>query len=111
MKITEVDAFYIRLPEVKEQCDSGQDVLVVKVHTDEGITGIGEVDSAPLAAQSAISGPYSHTITSGLKHLVIGEDLRDRVFVGQNVPAEYLRRPFRDRDSCDERHRHCALGH
>ena len=74
MKITDVEAFYVRLPEVKEQCDSGQDVLVVRVHTDEGITGIGEVDSAPLAAQSVILGPYSHTITSGLKHLVIGED-------------------------------------
>ncbi len=74
MKITGVEAFYVRLQEVKEQCDSGQDVLVVKVHTDEGITGIGEVDSAPLAAQAAILGPYSHTITSGLKHLVIGED-------------------------------------
>ncbi len=74
MKITDVEAFYLRLPEVKEQCDSGQDVLVVRIHTDEGITGIGEVDSAPLAAQSAILGPYSHTITSGLKHLIIGED-------------------------------------
>ena len=74
MKITDVEAIYVRLPEVKEQCDSGQDALIVRVHTDEGITGIGEVDSAPLAAQGMILGPYSHTVSSGLRHLLLGED-------------------------------------
>ena len=74
MRITDVEAIYVRLPEVKNQCDSGQDALIVKVHTDEGITGIGEVDSAPLAVQGMILGPYSHTTSSGLRHLLIGED-------------------------------------
>lgn len=74
MRITEVEAIYVRLPQVKEQCDSGQDALIVKIHTDEGITGIGEVDSAPLAVKGAILGPYSHTTASGLRHLLIGED-------------------------------------
>jgi len=74
MKITDFEAIYFRLPQVKEQCDSGQDALIVKVHTDEGITGIGEVDSAPLAVQGTILGPFSHTTTSGLKHLLVGED-------------------------------------
>jgi L-alanine-DL-glutamate epimerase-like enolase superfamily enzyme len=74
MKITDVEAIYLRAPQVKERCDSGQDALVVRVHTDEGISGIGEVDSSPLAAQSIILGPYSHAITSGLKQLLLGED-------------------------------------
>jgi L-alanine-DL-glutamate epimerase-like enolase superfamily enzyme len=74
MKITDVEAIYVRAPLVKEQADSGQDALIVKVHTDEGITGIGEVDSAPVAASGVILGPYSHTICSGLKHLLVGED-------------------------------------
>jgi hypothetical protein len=74
MKIADVEAIYVRLPEVKKQCDSGQDALIVRVHTDEGITGIGEVDSAPLAAQGMILGAYSHTTSSGLRHLLIGED-------------------------------------
>jgi L-rhamnonate dehydratase len=74
MKITDVEAIYIRLPEVEERCDSGQDALIVKVHTDEGLVGIGEVDSAPAAVQGMILGPYSHTISSGLRHLLIGED-------------------------------------
>lgn len=74
MRITDVEAIYVRLPEVKQQCDSGQDALIVRVHTDEGITGIGEVDSAPLAVRGMILGPFSHTTSSGLKHLLIGED-------------------------------------
>jgi L-rhamnonate dehydratase len=74
MKITGVETLYLRQPEVKEQCDSGQDALVVKVSTDTGITGIGEVDSSPLAVKGAIDGPFSHTTATGLKHVVIGED-------------------------------------
>jgi L-alanine-DL-glutamate epimerase-like enolase superfamily enzyme len=74
MRITDVETIYLRLPQVKEQTDSGQDALIVRVHTDVGITGIGEVDSSPLAAKGAIDGPFSHNITCGLKHLVIGED-------------------------------------
>jgi len=74
MKITDVEAIYLRLPQVKEQCDSGQDALVVRVSTDAGITGIGEVDSAPLAVKGAIEGPFSHTTACGLRELLIGED-------------------------------------
>ncbi len=74
MKITDVEAIYLRLPEVKEQSDSGQDALIVRVHTDEGIIGIGEVDSAPLAVKGAIKGPFSHNVASGLKEIVLGED-------------------------------------
>ena len=74
LKITGVEAIYLRLPQVKEQCDSGQDALIVKVTTDAGITGWGEVDSNPLAAKGVIEGPFSHTAATGLKHVLIGED-------------------------------------
>jgi len=74
MKITDVQCIYIRQEQVKEQCDSGQDALLVKVSTDAGIAGIGEVDSSPLAVKGAIEGPFSHTTTTGLKHVVLGED-------------------------------------
>jgi L-alanine-DL-glutamate epimerase-like enolase superfamily enzyme len=74
MKITKVEALYLRLPQVKEQCDSGQDALVVRIETDAGISGIGEVDSSPQASKGAIEGPFSHTTTSGLAHLILGED-------------------------------------
>jgi L-alanine-DL-glutamate epimerase-like enolase superfamily enzyme len=74
LKIKAVEAIYLRLPQVKEQCDSGQDALIVKVTTDSGIVGYGEVDSAPVAAKAAIEGPFSHTATTGLGHVLIGED-------------------------------------
>src|SRR5438445_7014778 len=74
MKITHVEAIYLRQPEVKFQCDSGQDALIVRVETDAGITGIGEVDSAPMAVKGAIDGPFSHTTACGLAQVVVGED-------------------------------------
>lgn len=74
MKITRVEAIYVRQPEVKFQCDSGQDALIVRVETDEGISGIGEVDSNPMAVKGAIEGPFSHTTACGLAEIVKGED-------------------------------------
>lgn len=74
LKITDVEAIYVRLPQVKEQCDSGQDALIVKIRTNAGIVGYGEVDSHPLAVKGCIEGPFSHTATTGLKHVLIGED-------------------------------------
>ena len=74
MKITDVETIYLRLPKIEERADSGQDALIVLVHTDAGITGVGEVDSAPLAVEGAIQAPYSHAVTTGLRELVIGED-------------------------------------
>jgi L-alanine-DL-glutamate epimerase-like enolase superfamily enzyme len=74
LKITGVEAIYLRLPDVKQQCDSGQDALIVKVTTDAGIVGYGEVDSNPMGAKGIIEGPFSHTATTGLGRLLIGED-------------------------------------
>jgi L-alanine-DL-glutamate epimerase-like enolase superfamily enzyme len=74
LKITGVEAMYLRLPEVKSQCDSGQDALIVKVTTNAGVTGYGEVDSSPMAVKGCIEGPFSHTATTGLAQVLIGED-------------------------------------
>ena len=81
MKITNVEAMYLRLPQVRNLCDSGQDALIVKVSTDAGITGIGEVDSAPLAVKGAIEGPFSHTTASGLREIVLGEDPFETAYI------------------------------
>jgi len=74
LKITGVEAIYLRLPQVKAQCDSGQDALLVRVTTDAGIVGYGEVDSNPMGAKGVIEGPFSHTATTGLARVVIGQD-------------------------------------
>ena len=74
MKITAVEAIPLRLPDVNERCDGSQETLVVRVHTDAGITGIGEVDSSALVAKAIIDAPLSHQICRGLALCVVGED-------------------------------------
>src|SRR6516165_3147934 len=74
MKITRVEPIYLRLPAVNERCDGSQDTLVVKVYTDAGIVGIGEVDSSPLVARAIVEAPLSHKICRGLAECVLGQD-------------------------------------
>jgi len=74
MKITDIETFYLRLPNVEARTDSSQDTLLIKVSTDAGIVGWGEVDSSPSVVQAIIDAPYSHTMVSGLKRLLIGEN-------------------------------------
>jgi L-alanine-DL-glutamate epimerase-like enolase superfamily enzyme len=74
MKITRVEAIHLRLPEVNERCDGSQETLVVKVHTDGGVTGLGEVDSSALVAKAIIEAPLSHKICRGLAECVVGQD-------------------------------------
>lgn len=75
MKITEIEAIYLKIPDLDAtKCDGTQDTLLIRVHTDEGITGVGEVDSVPLVAKAAVDAPASHSIATGLRSLLIGEN-------------------------------------
>jgi L-rhamnonate dehydratase len=76
MIITEVEALHLRQTgSINEGiADGSQDALIVRVHTDAGIVGLGEVDSHPLVAKAVIEAPASHKIASGLRSLVLGED-------------------------------------
>ena len=90
MKITDIEAIYVRLPQIKAQADSGQDAVIVKVFTDAGIVGIGEIDSAPLAIKGFIEGPYSHTICKGLKHILVGQDPFATEYLWQKMYEENI---------------------
>jgi L-rhamnonate dehydratase len=75
MKIVDVEALYLRLPNIDAtRTDSSQDALVIRVRTDAGITGWGEVDGCPAVAKAIIEAPASHTQVKGLRHMLIGED-------------------------------------
>jgi len=75
MKITEVEAIYLKIPDLDTtKCDGTQDTLLIRIRTDEGITGVGECDSVPLVAKAAIDAPASHSIATGLRSLLIGEN-------------------------------------
>ena len=39
MKITAVDPFYVKMPEVNDAADGTQDSFLVRVRTDEGLEG------------------------------------------------------------------------
>lgn len=74
MKITRVEAIHLRLPVVTERADGTQDTLVVKVHTDAGLIGIGEIDSSPHVCKAIIETPMSHKVCRGLADCVLGQD-------------------------------------
>ena len=77
MKITDVEAIWLQLPVVDERCDGTQDTLIVRVHTDAGIIGVGEVDSSPMVAKAIIEAPLSHAIARGLRQCVLGQNPLD----------------------------------
>ena len=75
MRITSVECLVLTVPDCNpDACDSSQDTVVVQVHTDEGITGIGEVDSSPWVIKAHIEAPGSHIMSLGLTELLVGED-------------------------------------
>lgn len=74
MKITHVEAIVLRLPQVSAACDGTQDTCLVRIDTDAGITGWGEVDSCPTAVKAVIDAPLSHQICTGLAQALAGHD-------------------------------------
>ena len=78
MKITAVDCTVLLVPNCNpDACDSSQDTIVVRVHTDEGLIGIGEVDTNPWVTKALIEAPGSHIMALGLTDLLRGEDPRE----------------------------------
>ncbi len=75
MKITKVETHVLLVPDYdSEACSSAQDDIVVIVHTDEGLFGIGETDTNPWVAQAMIHARGTHTLGRGLEEMLLGED-------------------------------------
>jgi L-rhamnonate dehydratase len=76
MRITKVEAILLRPRGAINTAigDGSQDGVLVRVHTDGGITGLGEIDSSPWVAKAIIDAPPSHKICSGLAALLVGEN-------------------------------------
>ncbi len=83
MKITEIEALHLRLPLVAEVADGTQDCLLVRVHTDAGLTGLGEVVSCSYVARAVIEAPRSAPFRHGLAAIVKGMDALDIAAVSQ----------------------------
>jgi L-rhamnonate dehydratase len=99
LKITNVEAIILRQPEMDvSKADGSQDALLIRIETDAGITGFGEVDSLPSVVKAIVDAPPSHAIASGLRHLLIGENpleidrlwhklYRGSIYYGRQGPA------------------------
>ncbi|MEZ8099014.1 mandelate racemase/muconate lactonizing enzyme family protein [Vibrio bivalvicida] len=74
MKITNIEVICLRVPQNGEACEWGQDAVIVKVHTDNGLVGIGEADSSPTVVKACIETPHSNLYCYGLKELLLGEN-------------------------------------
>src|SRR5262245_14265632 len=75
MKITAIECHTLLVPDLDTGAtSSAQDDIVVLVHTDEGITGVGEADVNPWIARACIEAPSTHTMGLGLKDMLLGED-------------------------------------
>lgn len=77
MRITEIEGIILRLPQVRAIGDGCQSVLIVRVHTDEGITGIGEAHTNPHVNKAVLDAPLCSISAEGLRSVLIGEDPRD----------------------------------
>lgn len=89
MRITSVDCHVLLDPDFEpEATSSAQDTIVVEVHTDEGLVGIGETDLNAWVARALIEAPGTHTMDRGLGAMLLGEDPLDpegvweRLYVG-----------------------------
>ncbi len=75
MKITKIDCHVLLIPDYDpDACSSAQDDLVVEIHTDAGISGIGECDTNPWVARACIQARGTHVMGLGLEEMLIGAD-------------------------------------
>jgi L-alanine-DL-glutamate epimerase-like enolase superfamily enzyme len=74
MRITNVEGIILRLPVRQAVADGTQDDLLIRIETDEGIVGYGEVDTSPEVGKAVIDAEMSHGTCYGLREILIGMD-------------------------------------
>ena len=75
MKITAVDPYYLRMPNITTAADGTQDTLLVRVRTDTGLEGWGECDASPLVSIAVYCCPMSHGNIINIRTSLVGETL------------------------------------
>ena len=74
MKIEKIICQILRVESVQQKTASCQDVVMVRVRTDDGLEGVGEADASPEVIKAIIDAPFSHNIACGLREILIGEN-------------------------------------
>ena len=75
MKITDIEAIHVRAESPNIALfDGSYDDCIIRVTTDEGITGIGEVETLADAVQAIVYARPAHNKAWGLRELLLGRD-------------------------------------
>src|SRR4029079_4447290 len=74
MKINQVICQILRVEQVAAKTASCQDVVLLRVRTDDGLEGIGEADASPEVIKAIVDAPFSHNIACGLREILLGEN-------------------------------------
>ena len=75
LQITAIDCHVLLAPDYDVTfTSSAQDSLVVVIHADGGVSGVGECDANPWMAKACIEAPGTHTMGLSIKDLLIGAD-------------------------------------
>jgi L-alanine-DL-glutamate epimerase-like enolase superfamily enzyme len=77
MKISRIEALHLRLPRIEGKADGTQEVVVVRVETDAGLVGHGEVVSNSTVGRAIIEAPMSAPFRHGLGAALAGSDPLD----------------------------------
>lgn len=78
MKITRLEAIPLRVEHLDATANDGaQETIIVKVHADTGVVGIGEVDASPYMVKAVLEAPSSHNWSLSFEDLLIGENPLD----------------------------------
>jgi len=95
MKITAIEAIHLRAEDpLIELFDGSYDDCVLVVHTDSGMSGIGETESMAPAIQAIVRGPSAHNHARALSAVLAGADPSDPVALWQQMfeSTDYLGR-------------------
>jgi L-alanine-DL-glutamate epimerase-like enolase superfamily enzyme len=75
MRITRIDCHVLLVPDYDAAaCSSAQDDLVVEIHTDDGLVGVGETDTNPWIGRECIRAPGTHCMGLGLEEMLLDAD-------------------------------------
>ncbi|MBW7862036.1 MAG: mandelate racemase/muconate lactonizing enzyme family protein [Rhodocyclaceae bacterium] len=75
LKITDVETYALLAPDFDPgMTSSAQDSFVVIIHTDGGVSGVGESDANPWMLKACVDAPGTHTMGLSIRDMLIGED-------------------------------------
>ena len=89
LRITGIDCHVLLAPDYDASfTSSAQDSLVVVIHTDGGVSGVGECDANPWMAKACIEAPGTHTMGLSIRDMLMGAnpfeigELWRRIYLG-----------------------------